>query len=164
MNNMNSLSTQISSLYDIAHELHYLGADGQPIYSDYFTCLNGEVLRRTDALFGFCGATDKEEASLCLALLMGYNATIYNNGDKEQRIQSVLNRCWNIFNRLPASLLNLRLLTYCYREVSDEELAREAHSIIDSWGDRELTEEEKEIVVLLRDMEEDPYPNSGIGE
>lgn len=161
---MNSLSTQISSLYDVAHRLLYLGADGQPIYSDSFTCLNGEVLRQADTLFGFRGATDEEEASLCLALLMGYNATIYNNGDKEQRIQTVLNRCWDILDRLPASLLKVRLLTYCYGEVFDEELAREAHSIIDSWNDREFTEEEKEIVVLLRDMEENPYPNSEIGE
>lgn len=161
---MNSLSTQISLLYDVAHRLLYLGADGQPIYSDSFTCLNGEVLRQADALFGFRGATDEEEASLCLALLMGYNATIYNNGDKEQRIQTVLNRCWNLLDRLPASLLKVRLLTYCYGEVFDEELAREAYSIIDSWSDREFTEEEKEIVVLLGDMEENPYPNSEIGK
>lgn len=164
MNNMNSLSTQISSLYDIAHELLYLGADGHPIYSDSFTRLNGKVLRLADALFGFRGVTDEEEASLCLALLMGYNATIYNNGDKEQRIQAVLNRCWDILDRLPASLLKVRLLTYCYGEVFDAELAREARVIIDSWGDRELMDEEKEIVVLLRDMEENPYPNSEIGE
>lgn len=161
---MNSLSTQISSLYDVAHRLLYLGVDGQPIYSDSFTCLNGEVLRQADALFGFRGATDEEEASLCLALLMGYNATIYNNGDKEQRIQTVLNRCWDILDGLPASLLKVRLLTYCYGEVFDEELAREAHSIIDSWNDREFTEEEKEIVVLLQDMEENPYPNTEIRE
>lgn len=161
---MNSLSTQISSLYDVAHRLLYLGADGQPIYSDSFTCLNGEVLHQADALFSFHGVTDEEEASLCLALLMGYNATIYNNGDKEQRIQTVLNRCWDILDRLPASLLKVRLLTYCYGEVFDEELAREAHSIIDSWTDREFTEEEKEIVVLLRDMEENQYPNSEIRE
>lgn len=159
---MNSLSTQISSLYDIAHELLYLGVDGLPIYSDSFTRLNGEVLRRADALFSFRGSTDEEEASLCLALLMGYNATIYNNGDKEQRIQSVLNRCWNILECLPASLLKVRLLAYCYGEVFDEELAREAHAIIESWSDRKLTEEEKEIVVLLGDMEENPYPNSEV--
>ncbi|WP_455590545.1 UpxZ family transcription anti-terminator antagonist, partial [Bacteroides sp.] len=114
------------------------------------------------ALFSLHGATDEEEASLCLALLMGYNSTIYSNGDKEARIQSVLNRCWVVLDRLPTSLLKLRLLTHCYGEVFDEELATEAHAIIDGWGNRELTEEEQEIVSLLADMEENPYPNSEV--
>lgn len=98
---MNSLSTQIAALYDAAHELLYLGMDGSPIYSDRFTCLNSDVLRQADALFSLHGATDEEEASLCLALLMGYNATIYSNGDKEARIQSTLNRCWGFLIVFP---------------------------------------------------------------
>lgn len=91
-----------------------------------------------------------------------YNLKLYNNGDKEQRIQVVLNRYWDILDGLPASLLKVRLLIYCYGEVFDEELARKAHSIIDSWSDREFTEEEKEIVGLLGDIEENPYPNSEV--
>lgn len=157
MNNMNSLSTQISVLYSLAHELFYLGTDGNPIYSDRFTSLNTEVLRQTDALYPCRGATDNEEASLCLVLLMGYNTTIYSNGDKEERIQCVLNRCWDILDRLPASLLKLRLLTYCYGEVFDEELADEAHSIIDGWGDKVLTTDEQEAVEMLMSLEENPY-------
>ena len=156
---MNSLSTQIAALYDIAHELLYLGTDGSPIYSDRFMRLNSDVLHQSDALYACHGSTDEEEARLCLALLMGYNATIYSNGDKEARIQSVLNRCWVVLDRLPASLLKLRLLTHCYGEVFDEELATEAHAIIDSWSDRELTVEEDEIVTLLSELEENPYPN-----
>lgn len=38
-------------------------------------------------------------------------------------------------------------------------LAAEAHAIIDSWGNRELTVEEDEIVTLLCELEENPYPN-----
>ena len=159
---MTSLSTQITSLYDIAHELLYLGMDGSPIYSDRFTRLNGDVLRQADALYTHHGVTDEEEARLCLSLLMGYNATIYSNGDKEVRIQSVLNRCWEVLERLPASLLKLRLLTHCYGEVFDEDLAAEAHVIINGWGDRERTAEEEEIVSLFRDLEENPYPNSEV--
>lgn len=159
---MNSLSTQIASLYDVAHELLYLGTDGSPIYSDRFTCLNSDVLHQANALYACHGSTDDEEARLCLVLLMGYNATIYSNGDKEKRIQSILNRCWDILDRFPASLLKLRLLTHCYGEVFDEDLSAEAHAIIDSWGDRELMAEEEEIVALLRDLEENPYPNSEV--
>lgn len=159
---MNSLSTQIAALYDVAHELLYLGTDGSPIYSDRFMALNSEVLRQADSLYSSHGSTDDEEARLCLCLLMGYNATIYSNGDKEARIQSVLNRCWVVLDCLPASLLKLRLLTHCYGEVFDEELAAEAHAIIDGWGDRELTAEEDEIVTLLCELEENPYPNCEI--
>lgn len=159
---MNSLSTQIASLYRLAHELLYLGSDGSPIYSDRFTCLNSEVLHESDALYFSHGSTDEEEARLCLSLLMGYNATIYSNGDKEARIQSILNRCWAVLDCLPASLLKLRLLTHCYGEVFDDELSAEAHAIIDGWGDRERTPEEDEIVTLLCELEENPYPNSEV--
>lgn len=54
---------------------------------------------------------------------MGYNATLYNNGDKEERIQHILDRCWDVLEHLPASLLKVQLLVYCYGEVFDEELA-----------------------------------------
>ena len=111
---MNSLDSQITALYTLAHELLYLGSDGSPIYSDHFSRLNGDVLSRANTLYPHHGSTDEEEARLCLSLLMGYNATIYNNGDKEVRIQQILNRCWEVLDRLPASLLKVRLLTYCY--------------------------------------------------
>lgn len=41
---MNSLDSQITALYTLAHELLYLGSDGSPIYSDHFSRLNGDVL------------------------------------------------------------------------------------------------------------------------
>ena len=43
-----------------------------------------------------------------------------------------------------------------------EELAAEAHAIIDGWKDRELTREECEIVEHLKSLEENPYPNTDI--
>ena len=104
----------------------------------------------------------EEEASLCIALLTGYNATIYNHGDKEDKIQSVLNRSWDLLDTLPASLLKCRLLVACYAEVFDEELAAEAHAIIDGWKDRELTREEFEIVEHLKNLEENQYPCSEV--
>ena len=146
---MNSLDSQITALYTLAHELLYLGSDGSPIYSDHFSRLNGDVLSRANTLYPHHGSTDEEEARLCLSLLMGYNATIYNNGDKEVRIQQIL---------------NVRLLTYCYGEVFDDDLSREAHSIIDSWGERALSGDECEIAEQLRSLEENPYPNWEVEE
>ena len=100
----------------------------------------------------------KRKLLFCIALLTGYNATIYNHGDKEDKIQSVLNRSWDLLDTLPVSLLKCRLLVACYAEVFDEELAAEAHAIIDGWKERELTREEFEMVEHLRRLEENPYP------
>lgn len=68
----------------------------------------------------------EEQAHVCLALLMGYNASFIDYGEKQQHIQEVLDRCWDLLDVLPASLLKLRLLTACYGEVFDEPLADEA--------------------------------------
>ena len=109
---MNYLESEISALYASAHELCYLGMDGRPIYSDQFTRLNRDVFSQANALYDKRGNSHEEEARLCLSLLMGYNATLYNNGDKEERIQHILDRCWDVLEHLPASLLKVQLLVY----------------------------------------------------
>ena len=157
---MNTLTSQIEQLQRLAHELLYLGVDGAPIYTDHFRQLNKEVLEQSDALYPQRGATPEEEANICLALLMGYNATISNQGDKEEKKQVVLNRCWDVLDQLPATLLKCQLLTYCYGEVFEEELAKEAHTIIESWKNKELSEDKKEAINNLRNLEENPYPYS----
>lgn len=65
-----------------------------------------------------------------------------------------------MLDQLPATLLKCQLLTYCYGEVFEEELAKEAHAIIDSWEDKELSEDKKEAINNLRNLEENPYPYS----
>ena len=120
--------------------------------------MNKEVLEQSDALYPQRGATPEEEANICLALLMGYNATIYNQGDKEEKKQVVLNRCWDVLDQLPATLLKCQLLTYCYGEVFEEELAKEAHLIISGWDHSRLSNDEKEVFESLKILEENPYP------
>ena len=155
---MNSLLSRALELQRVAHELMYLGMDGTPVYSDTFCRLNKEVLVQSDSLFPVQGSDVEEEANLCLALLMGYNATIYDDGDKEQKKQVVLNRACQVLSRLPASLLKVSLLAYMYGEVYEEELAKEAHSIIDTWDISSLTSEQTEIIGELRNLEENQYP------
>lgn len=159
---MNYLESEISALYTSAHELNYLGMDGAPIYSDQFTRLNRDVFSQANALYDKSGNGYEEEASLCLSLLMGYNATLYNNGDKEERIQHILDRCWNVLEHLSVSLLKVQLLVYCYGEVFDDKLAQEAQAIIDTWKDRKLSEEECEVIARLKDVKENPYPWSEV--
>lgn len=155
---MSSLLSRALELQHAAHELMYLGMDGEPIYSDHFCRLNKEVLANSDSLFPSKGSDTEEEANLCLALLLGYNATIYDDGDKEQKKQIVLNRIYDILEKLPASVLKVRLLTFCYGEIYEESMLQEAHSIINSWDHSALTTEQEEIIEVLKNIEENPYP------
>lgn len=155
---MSSLLSRALELQHAAHELMYLGMDGEPIYSDHFCRLNKEVLANSDSLFPSKGSDTEEEANLCLALLLGYNATIYDDGDKEQKKQIVLNRIYDILEKLPASVLKVRLLTFCYGEIYEESMLQEAHSIIDSWNHSALTTGQDEIIEILKNIEENPYP------
>lgn len=155
---MNSLLSCALELQHAAHELMYLGLDGEPIYSDTFCRLNKEVLVKSNSLFSSKSSDIEEEANLCLALLMGYNATIYDYGDKEQKKQSVLDRAYTILEQLPTSLLKVRLLTYCYGEIYEEALLQEARVIIGQWDKNALTPEQTEIMEELKNIEENQYP------
>ncbi|WP_455583980.1 UpxZ family transcription anti-terminator antagonist [Bacteroides sp.] len=156
---MLSLQSQIDALCHITHELLNLGFDGTPLYSNNFCELNTEVYRQSETLFPFHGSSAEEEAQLCYALLTGYHATIYDHGNKNQKIQSVLDRSWKVLDELPASLLKCQLLVACYSEVFDENLAKEAHAIIDSWTGREWSVEEREVSDYLDGLEANPWPN-----
>ena len=153
--NMNN----VSSLYLLAHELLTLGMDGNPIYSDHLSRLNREVYEQALELHNFRqGNTPEEEAELCLSMLLAFNATVYDNGRKQQYIQELLDRSWEVLPKLVPSLLKVRLLTYCYGEVYEEDLAKEARVIIKTWKKEELTLEQVEIIEELDNLEENQYP------
>ena len=153
------MNDHVSSLYTLAHELLDLGMDGSPIYSDHFARLNREVYEQALNLYNAPeGNTPEEEAELCLSILLALNATFYDNGRKQQYIQRLLDRCWGILDKLPDSLLKVRLLTHCYGEVYEEELAKEAHSIINTWDATSLTSEQAEIINELENLEDNQYP------
>ena len=161
-----TLSEETASLQRAAHELMYLGMDGSPVYSDDLSRRNGEVYRLTTALYnsGTHGSTIEEQAEVCLSLLMGYNASFIDHGEKQKHVQKVLDRCWDILDSLPASLLKLRLLTACYAEVFDEPLADEARAIIASWNSASLTPEQQEAVEEFQNVVDNPYPWEYIDE
>lgn len=149
---------QASSLFFLAHSLLTLGQDGSPIYADHFTRLNRDVYEQALNLYGNFGSTPEAEAELCLGLLVAFNATVYDNGHKQQYIQRILERSFEVLPQLSASLLKVRLLTYCYGEVYEEELAQEAHAIIAAWDSTHLTDEQQVAIDELQNIEDNPYP------
>ena len=155
-----TLSEETFALQRAAHELMYLGMDGSPVYSDDLSRRNGEVYRMTTTLYnsGAKGATVEEQANICLALLMGYSASFIDHGEKQKHVQEILNRCWDILDVLPASLLKFRLLTACYGEVFDEPLADEGRAIIASWDSVTLTSEQQEAITEFQNVVDNPYP------
>ena len=161
-----TLSEETFALQRAAHDLMYLGMDGSPVYSDDLSRRNGEVYRLTTALYnsGAEGSTTEEQANVCLALLMGYSASFIDHGEKQGHVQEVLDRCWDILDVLPASLLKLRLLTACYGEVFDEPLAVEGRSIIASWNSATLTSDQQEAIAEFQNVVDNPYPWEYIDE
>ena len=161
-----SLLEEALLLQRAAHDLMYLGMDGSPIYSDDLSRRNGEVYHQATTLYnsGIWGTTMEEQANVCLALLMGYSASFIDHGEKQRHVQEVLNRCWDVLDVLPASLLKLCLLTVCYGEVFDEALANEARSIIASWDAASLTAEQQEAIDEFQNVVDNPYPWEYIDE
>ena len=158
------MDSNSSSLFSLAHHLLTYGLDGSPVYADQFTCLNRDVYERAIELYNTRGTTVEEEAELCLGLLVAFAATIYDNGSKQEYIQSVLDRSWEVLPKLSASLLKVRLLTYCYGEFYDESLAKEAHEIINTWDKAGLSPEQAEIAEELKEFEENQYPFEEVEE
>lgn len=156
------LQTQIENLQLAVRKLLHVGDGVTYVYIDDFTRLNQEIHQLITLLYNKKGKSADQEASLCLALLMGYSVSMYANPSDEKKRQIILNRSSSVLQKLPSSFLKCQLLIYCYGEVYEEELAQEAHSIINSWGNRVYTDEEKEVVETLETMERCPYPHWGI--
>ena len=135
------MKSQIDALRQLTHELLYLGMDGEPIYADRFRQLNSDVYNQAEALYQKKARNDEEEATL----LKAYSATIYDRGDKGGKVQILLDRSWEVLNKISDSLLKCQLLVVCYGETSDEELAKEARAILNGWGDS-LTVEQQELL------------------
>lgn len=72
--------------------------------------------------------------------------TLVEGAEKQLRIQSLLDRCWDTLDRMPDDPLKARLLALCYAETMDDSLADEARTIIDAWNARSLTEEQLRVI------------------
>lgn len=152
---------QVQNLQHIARELLYLGTDGSPIYTDHFRQLNTEVFRLSEALFSMKGAIFEEEAAICLSLLMGYNATIYNDGDKESKIQSILDRSFAVLDHLPFSIKMSIADILLWRGIRGRFGTRSTSN--NGWLEKQGALRRRiEVMETLQTMEENSYPCSEI--
>lgn len=160
------LLERISELYSLSWELLHMGWDGTPVYSCDYSSLSGRIFRLCNELYvnGCSGESDETQALFYLSLLKGYRSTYCDDGEKQERIQFILDRCWELLPVLPASLLKVSLLAWCYSEIYDDDLAREAHAIMDDWPADSLTVEQREIREELECFEENQYPWEEIEE
>lgn len=151
---MKSIKLQITNLERSLHELFRPSDQGIYVNIEDVIRLNKEIRTGIESLYPAEVSDVNEEAALCAVLLQAYGQLMYQDDRDEKRKQSLLDRSARLLDRTPSSLLRCRLLVYCYGEVYEPILADEAHAIMNSWQDHELTEEELELIETLRVLEE----------
>ena len=105
------LQEKIDNLLGSVHKLLPAGSDMGNIYADDFSLLNKSIYNQINELYSQHGRTPEQEATLCLALLMGYSVSMYANPEDELKKQTVLLRTWKILSLLPPSSLKEQLLS-----------------------------------------------------
>ncbi len=105
------LQEKIDNLLGSVHKLLPVGSDMGNIYADDFSLLNKSIHNQINELYSQHGRTPEQEATLCLALLMGYSVSMYANPEDELKKQAILLRTWKILPLLPLSPLKEHLLS-----------------------------------------------------
>lgn len=133
----------------IADKLVYFQDEDEYSHIDKYKKVTYWIHRTSRKLILNIGITDKEEAEICLAVLIGYNVTIRNEKD----IHKVLDRALAVLPKMSPSLLKCQLLVYCYAELYIKKLAEEAEKIMENWKEQNLSIEQKWIKEFLEDIE-----------
>ena len=108
------LQEKIESLYNQVNRLLHLSETNGYIYADDFSELHKAIHEKIMDLYSQRGKTPEQEATLCLAILMGYNVSMYANPEDEERKQAVLTRSLSLLDVLPPSLLKQQLSAVCH--------------------------------------------------
>ena len=83
------------------------------VYVDNFSQLNESIHKQINELYPLRGKTPEQDASLCIALLMGYSVSMYANPDDETKKYSVLLRSQKLLRNLSPSPLKKQLSNIC---------------------------------------------------
>lgn len=108
MENSN-LQIQIRTLQSKADELFHLGESEDFVYGDALSRLNHEIHQLINGLWNQEGSTLRENAELCLALLLGYSGCMYANPEDDARRDRVFARTKELLTKLPTSQLKDQL-------------------------------------------------------
>lgn len=108
-----NLQDRIDCLHDLAYRLLHIECSGSYLYADDLSQLNKEIHDRINELYSLYGSTSEQEASLCLALLMGYSVILYANSEDDLKRETILLRSQQVLEDLPSSTLKQDLLTVC---------------------------------------------------
>ena len=109
------LQEKIDTLHSLAYRLLHMELSGNYLYADDLPQLNKDIHEQIDELYPQQGKTEEQEASLCLALLLGFSVSMYANPDDDLKRQTILKRSQKILETLTPSFLKQDLLTV-YKE------------------------------------------------
>ena len=90
------------------------GGSAGCVYLDDLSALPRSLHEKINALYSQRGETPEQDATLCLAILQGYNVSMYANPEDEERKQAVLTRSLSLLDVLPPSLLKQQLSAVCH--------------------------------------------------
>ena len=110
------LQENIDELQHLADHLLHIGDKNGYVYADDLSALQQSIHEKINDLYSQRGETPEQDATLCLAILQGYNVSMYANPEDEDRKRSVLQRSLTLLDVLPLLFLNnscLRSVTVC---------------------------------------------------
>ena len=108
------LQENIDDLQKLSDRLLHISDENGYIYADDLSELHQAIHEKIIDLYSQRGKTPEQDATLCLAILQGYNVSMYANPEDEDRKRSVLQRSLTLLDVLPPSLLKQQLSAVCH--------------------------------------------------
>ena len=108
------LQENIDDLQKLSDRLLHISDENGYIYADDLSELHQAIHEKIIDLYSQRGKTPEQDATLCLAILMGYNVSMYANPEDEERKQAVLTRSLSLLDVLPPCLLKQQLSAVCH--------------------------------------------------
>ena len=106
------LQDKIFHLHNQAHRLLHIECSGSYLYADDLAQLNKDIHNEMNELYPLHGSTPEQDASLCLALLLGYSVSLYASLEDDLKREHILSRSLELLETLPPSPL-----IYCLQRV-----------------------------------------------
>ena len=108
------LQENIEGLLNLVRMLLPGGGSAGCVYLDDLSVLQRSIHKQINDLYSQRGKTPEQDATLCWAILQGYNVSMYANPEDEDRKRSVLQRSLTLLDVLPPSLLKQQLSAVCH--------------------------------------------------